>query len=70
MHDPRIEVEMHASFETYKKAGGTTINHFHKKLLLLKDRMTTPTGRHLAEARHAFMEQFLKQFDAEWLGES
>jgi uncharacterized protein len=70
MHDPCIEVQMHGSFEAYKRADGTTINHFHEKLLLLKDRMTTPTGRRLAEARHAFMEQFLGRFEAEWRGAS
>jgi uncharacterized protein len=46
-----------------------TINHFYEKLLLLKDRMNTETGRQIATDRHIFMEQFLAQFYAEWEGE-
>jgi uncharacterized protein len=66
LHDPQLAPQAHASFADYKQNRTTTVNHFHEKLLLLKDRMNTPTGRALAEARHAFMEQFLAQFDDEW----
>jgi uncharacterized protein len=48
----------------------TTIQHFYDKLLLVKDRMNTPTGRKLAENRHDYLEGFLKQFYAEWEGEA
>jgi len=70
MHDPTLAAEAHATFADYKSKRTTTINHFHEKLLLLKDRMNTETGRRLAEARHAFMETFLRQFDDEWNGRS
>ncbi len=70
IYDPQIAPEEHASFEAYKKSGGPTINHFHEKLLLLKDRMNTPTGRRLAAARHEFMVEFLNRFHAEWNAES
>lgn len=70
MYDPQIAPEEHASFEAYKKNSGPTINHFHEKLLLLKDRMNTPTGRRLAAARHQFMVEFLNRFHAEWNAES
>lgn len=66
MHHPDAVPQAHQSFEAYKTANGSTINHFYEKLLLLKDRMNTPTGKRLAEQRHQFMEQFLAQFFAEW----
>jgi uncharacterized protein len=69
MYDPDVPPDPHASFEAYKKNSGPTINHFHEKLLLLKERMNTPAARKLAEERHAFMVRFLEQFHAEWKGE-
>ena len=64
--DPQVPPQSHASFAEYKKNTGPTINHFHEKLLLLKDRMNTATARRIAQQRHQFMEQFLSQFFAEW----
>jgi len=46
-----------------------TITHFYEKLLLLKDRMNTETGRKKAEVRHKTMEMFLEMFFKEWNGE-
>ena len=69
LYDPAIPPQPHATFEAYKKNTGPTLNHFYEKLLLLKDRMTTPTARRLAAARHAFLGQFLNQFLAEWSGQ-
>jgi uncharacterized protein len=46
----------------------STIHHFYDKLLLLRDGMHTTEGRRLADARHAFLEQFLEQFLQEWAG--
>lgn len=69
IHDPAIAPQMHGSFEAYKTNAGTSINHFYEKLLLLKDRMNTPAGKRMAAERHAFLEQFLVQFLAEWRGE-
>lgn len=68
MYDPEHPPELHDSFAAYKSKSGPTINHFYEKLLLLKDRMQTPTGRRLATARHAYLEAFLTQFYAEWNG--
>lgn len=44
----------------------STIGHFYDKLLKLKDLMNTPTGKKMAEERHAFLESFLQQFYSEW----
>lgn len=68
LHDPDAPPRPHASFAQYRSNTGPTINHFYEKLLLLQERMHTPTARHIAAARHAFMEQFLQQFLAEWEG--
>ncbi|WP_124979476.1 HD domain-containing protein [Nonlabens xiamenensis] len=68
IYDPAIPPNPGMDKETYKKANQPTLNHFHEKLLLLKDLMHTTTGRQLAEARHEFMVQYLAQFHAEWNG--
>lgn len=69
LHHPRVKAEEHQSFEAYSSAEGTTVNHFYEKLLLLKDRMNTQAAKSLAQQRHAFMEEFLAHFYAEWKGE-
>ncbi len=66
MHDPNVAPLLHGTKEEYKARQSTTINHFYEKLLLLKDRMKTATGRAMAEDRHRYMEEFLARFDAEW----
>lgn len=69
LYDPNISPKLNMSKEEYKKSDAPTINHFYEKLLLLKDKMNTETGKKLAESRHKFMEQFLAQFYTEWEGE-
>jgi uncharacterized protein len=68
LYNPAIAPDLHMTKETYKKATAPTINHFYEKLLLLKDKMNTITGRQMAEERHVFMETFLAQFYREWEG--
>ncbi|MBK8390813.1 MAG: HD domain-containing protein [Saprospiraceae bacterium] len=48
--------------EQYQKSQAATINHFYEKLLLLKDKMNTETGRAMAQNRHNFMLMYLEQF--------
>jgi len=68
LYDPAVKPQMHSNFKDYATDQGHTINHFHEKLLLLKDRMLTGEGSRLAEERHMFMEIFLNQFLEEWEG--
>lgn len=68
MYDPNEKPVLHASKEAYMKSTGTTINHFYEKLLLLKDRMHTKAAREIAADRHAFLEEYLSRFLAEWEG--
>lgn len=69
LYNPEIKPNLNMSKEEYKTSNSPTINHFYEKLLLLKDRMNTKTGRRIAEKRHKYMEQFLEQFYAECDGE-
>ena len=68
LYDPDKPPQMHQSFEQYKNSQSATINHFYEKLLLLKERMNTPTAKKIAEQRHTYMEKFLDQFLREWDG--
>lgn len=68
LYDPEIEPNLNMTKEEYKASNAPTINHFYEKLLLLKDRMNTQTGRRIAADRHAFMVHYLDQFYSEWNG--
>lgn len=69
LFNPEIEPNLHLTKEEYKNSRAPTLNHFYEKLLLLKDRMNTPTGRSLAEHRHRYLEGFLEEFHKEWDGQ-
>jgi uncharacterized protein len=68
LYNPEIAPDLNQTKEAYKNSEAPTINHFYEKLLLLKDRMNTETGREIAADRHLYMEQFLTQFYDEWNG--
>lgn len=68
IYNPSISPDLYMNKEAYKKSTAPTINHFYEKLLLLKERMNTITGKKLARERHHFMEIFLEQFYEEWNG--
>jgi uncharacterized protein len=69
LYNPDIPPNLNMSATEYKNSKAPTINHFYEKLLLLKDKMNTPTARKIAQERHAYMEGFLAQFYGEWNGE-
>ena len=69
LYNPEIAPNLNMSKEEYKKSTAPTINHFYEKLLLLKAKMNTETGKKIAQQRHEFMEQYLDQFYAEWEGQ-
>jgi len=68
IYNPNIKPKKHKSFAEYKKNNSPSINHFYEKLLLLKNRMHTETGKKLARERHEFMEKYLNRFFREWEG--
>ena len=43
----------------------SSLQHFEDKLLLLKDKMNTDEAKQMAEVRHAYLEEFLDEFQRE-----
>jgi uncharacterized protein len=62
--DPEIPVE-----EDDSEEGQTALNHLQKKILSLKERMYTDSGRQMAEERHDYVEEFVDRFKREIHGE-
>lgn len=69
IYNPDVKPVMHKTFSHYKTHKGTSMNHFYEKVLLLKDRLNTKTAKQIAEQRHQFVENYVKQFLKEWNGE-
>jgi uncharacterized protein len=68
LYNPDIKPNLSMTKAEYKTSTTPTINHFYEKLLLLKDRMNTKTGKQIAKKRHEFMQLYLNQFYNEWNG--
>ncbi len=68
LYNPDIKPNLNMSKSEYKNSTAPTINHFYEKLLLLKDKMNTKTGKQIAKERHNYMLNFLEQFYKEWDG--
>ena len=69
LFNPEIQPNLNMTKDEYKSSNAPTLNHFYEKLLLLKDKMNTETGKKIAQKRHDFMITFLSEFYAEWDGE-
>ncbi|MNV27774.1 putative hydrolase [compost metagenome] len=66
LYEPDLGPSLHTSFEAYSSDKSHTLNHFYEKLLLLKDRLTTPTAQKIGLERHQLMETFVDSFLKEW----
>ncbi|APX99017.1 HD domain-containing protein [Lacinutrix venerupis] len=69
LYNPDIKPNLNMTKAEYKASTAPTINHFHEKLLLLKDTMNTKTAKKIAKQRHNYMVGFLDQFYGECNGE-
>jgi uncharacterized protein len=69
IYNPNIAPKVDITKKEYKNSTAPSLNHFYEKLLLLRERMNTSTGKLMAEHRHQFLEQYLEEFYQEWNGE-
>lgn len=65
LYDWNEQARTEMTEQQYRQAQTSSVTHFYEKLLLLKDQMTTETGKQMAEERHEFMLSFLKQLQTE-----
>ncbi len=65
LHNPDVRIE---ETQSYSK-DDTGYREFKVKLCKIRDRILTPSGRSIAEARHRFMAAFFDQFVQEFNGE-
>ena len=65
LYDDEEEARFDMTLDEYRTKSTASVTHFYEKLLRLKDLMVTAKGKQMAEARHAFMEQFLDQLKKE-----
>ncbi|RAP73451.1 HD domain-containing protein [Paenibacillus montanisoli] len=68
IYDPQLEPREQMSPGEYRKGKSTAINHFHEKLLKLKDRINTASAKRIAEERHRYMADYVERFMLEWDG--
>lgn len=65
-YEPDVSPSLHTTFEAYAADKSHTLNHFYEKLLLLKDRLVTPTAQRIGLERHELMQHFVDSFLEEW----
>lgn len=66
IHDPEKKVKLYKSLRNFKWTTNTSLHHFNEKLIHIKDRMNTVTGKRMARRRHSFLEVYLKEFYKDW----
>jgi uncharacterized protein len=67
LHDPNEPLLMADTADEYYALGGrTSINHFHEKLLHLKDRLHTDLAKTEGKRRHELMQLYVHEFLREW----
>ena len=64
LHNPHKDLSMTVSYSRED----TAYREFTVKLIKVKDRLLTPTGKAIAESRHRFMVRFFKRLDDEVKG--
>jgi len=70
LHDPNLAPRDSMTPQEYRSDKSTAINHFHEKLLKLKDRINTSSAKVIAEERHRYMEHYVELFYQEWEGQA
>ncbi|MCI0515826.1 nickel-dependent lactate racemase [candidate division KSB1 bacterium] len=68
-HTPEASPELHQTEAAYRQSRSSSINHFYEKLLLVFERLNTPTAREIGSSRDQFLRTFLARFLKEWQGE-
>lgn len=64
IHDPSLHPK-----QKYDGISLTAINHIYEKLLKSKNKFHTASAKKMSKKRYEFVEEFLKIFLKEWIGE-
>lgn len=68
MFDPNVKAKEYTTTEEYRNSNTSSINHIYDKLIKLKALLNTKTAKKIAQSRHKYMLNYLKQFEDEWYG--
>ncbi|MEK9184894.1 MAG: phosphohydrolase, partial [Patescibacteria group bacterium] len=68
LYDPTKKAQRVDTKENYKKMESSSFHHFQEKILLLKNLMNTKTAKKIAQKRHKYIKDYMRQFLLEWDG--
>ncbi len=68
LYDPTKKPQKIDTKENYKKMESSSFHHFYEKILLLKDLINTKSAKKIAQKRHQYLKDYMKQFLLEWEG--